>query len=217
MMLITSLLFQLRPLHTQLSSLKSEIERLKTQSSEIPGLQLKVQTLTAEVEALRSIQAAKTSALELDLGRLREDLTKKSQVQGSSTTSGKVTPSKYGSLAKPTGWRYVVSVASVDMSILTFYASVVLLQSWWQRQTPMTGYPAHMRLGLKLPRGPRLATWPHPIQDLLLLSLANVAAARMPVISLVSSKKATKTSSRKLSLRNGSFDQTRNEPSWTTM
>jgi len=114
-----------------MSSLKSEVERLRAQVSEIPSLQLKVQNLTTEVEGLRRIQAAKTSALELDIGKLKEDWTKKSQMQGSSTgagTPGKVTPGKYGSLAKPTGWRWVTSVALEDWSILMTYASVVLLQ-----------------------------------------------------------------------------------------
>jgi len=90
-----------------MSSLKSEVERLKTQVSEIPDLQLKVQNLTAEVEGLRNTQAVRTSALELDLGRLKEHWTKK--MQGSSSTGvgtpGKVTLGKSGSLAKPAGWR----------------------------------------------------------------------------------------------------------------
>jgi hypothetical protein len=90
-----------------MSWLKSEVERLKTQVSEIPDLQLKVQNLTAEVEGLRNTQAAQTSALESDLGKLKEHWTRK--MQGSSSTGagtpGKVTPGKSGSLAKPTGWR----------------------------------------------------------------------------------------------------------------
>ena len=92
-----------------MSSLKSEAERLRAQVSEIPNLQLKVQNLTTEVEGLRSIQAAKTSALELDMRRFKEDWTKKIQTQGSSSTSagtpGKITHGRYGNLAKPMGWR----------------------------------------------------------------------------------------------------------------
>lgn len=91
-----------------MSSLKSEVERLKTQVSEIPGLQLKVQNLTAEVEGLRTSQVAKNTALEMEIGRLKEDWTRKNQVQGTSTapgTPGKVLPGKYGSLAKAAGWK----------------------------------------------------------------------------------------------------------------
>jgi hypothetical protein len=88
-----------------MSSLKSEVERLKTQVSEIPNLQLKVQNLTAEVEGLRSIHAAKTSALELDLGRLKENWTKRMQGSSSVGTPGKITHGKSGTLAKPAGWK----------------------------------------------------------------------------------------------------------------
>jgi hypothetical protein len=90
-----------------MSSLKSEVERLKLQASEMPSLHIKVQNLTAEVEGLRTIQAAKMSGLELDIGRLKDDWAKKAQTQGSTGvgTPGKVTPGKYGSLAKPMGWR----------------------------------------------------------------------------------------------------------------
>lgn len=91
-----------------MSSLKSEVERLKTQVSEIPALQLKVKDLTAEVEVLRTSQAAKATALEMEMGRLKDDWTRKNPVQGSSTgpgTPGKVLPGKYGSLAKAPGWK----------------------------------------------------------------------------------------------------------------
>lgn len=91
-----------------MSSLKSEVERLKTQVAEIPELQRKVQSLTTEVETLRN-SAASTSMLEGDRGKLGEDFTKKPQSQSIAPTAGvgtpgKSTPGKYGSLAR-SGWR----------------------------------------------------------------------------------------------------------------
>lgn len=99
-----------------MSSLKSEVERLRTQVSEVPKLQLKVQNLTSELEVLRSGNATKTASLEGEMGRLKEEWARKAQmqvqlqapVQGSSTGSGtpsRLTPGKYGSLGKSTGWR----------------------------------------------------------------------------------------------------------------
>lgn len=92
-----------------MSSLKSEVERLKNQAADLPKLQIKVLNLTTELETLRKGSAAKASELEAEIGRLKEHWGKKSQPVSSSLsapgTPGKLTPGKYGSLQRPGGFR----------------------------------------------------------------------------------------------------------------
>lgn len=78
---------QLRPLHEQMKSLKSELELvqslktdsrlLKEQAEEIGSLRGKVETLTATVEDLRA-QVASSAALGVEFAQLKESLESRS-------------------------------------------------------------------------------------------------------------------------------------------
>ncbi|KAF7964792.1 hypothetical protein HWV62_2896, partial [Athelia sp. TMB] len=93
----------LRPLHTQMFSLKSEVERLRTQVAVIPELQRTVQNLTTEVETLRRDAPSKPK-LESQIDRPFEDLARAGQPSVTSPispgTPGRRTQGKYGSLVR---------------------------------------------------------------------------------------------------------------------
>ena len=92
-----------------MSSLKSEVERLRNQVADFPKLQNKILNLTTELETLRKDSAAKTSELKAEMGRLKEHGGKKSQPFSSSSsgpgTPGELTHGKYGGLQRPAGFR----------------------------------------------------------------------------------------------------------------
>lgn len=92
-----------------MSSLKSEVERLRNQVADFPKLQIKVLNLTTELETLRKDSAAKTSELKAEIGRLKEHGGERNQPFSSSSsgpgTPGKLTPGKYGSLQRSTGFK----------------------------------------------------------------------------------------------------------------
>lgn len=92
-------LAQLRPLHTQMSSLKSEVERLKVQVAEIPELQRTVRNLATEVEELRHGWAEKVQVPEDPPKATQPSISIPSPVPPSGTPS-RMTPGKYGSLIR---------------------------------------------------------------------------------------------------------------------
>lgn len=100
----SNVLAQLRPLHTQMSSLKSEVERLKAQVAEIPELQRTVRNLATEVEELQR-GAASESTDNGWIAKVPEDLPQVTQPSipspaPPSGTPGRMTPGKYGSLIR---------------------------------------------------------------------------------------------------------------------
>ncbi|KII93259.1 hypothetical protein PLICRDRAFT_694470 [Plicaturopsis crispa FD-325 SS-3] len=79
----------LRPLHEHMQSLRGEVERLKTQMSEMDNLKARVETLTIEIEGLRH-EAGLTKQLEAEVKELKGKIATMSSRHSAMTSTPRV-------------------------------------------------------------------------------------------------------------------------------